>query len=134
MMKNCLLGGTIAIFACCSLIGLAQEGTKPATTKTAQAEKPKGRLPPNYGKLGLTDKQKTSIYAIQAKYETQLDELEKQLDDLKAKRDTEVKTVLNDNQRKSLDDLLTEAKKKKEKEKTDETDASKQDASKDDKK
>lgn len=134
MMKNCLLGGTIAIFACCSLIGLAQEGTKPATTKTAQAEKPKGRLPANYGKLGLTDKQKTSIYAIQAKYETQLDELEKQLDDLKAKRDMEVKTVLNDNQRKSLDDLLAEAKKKKEKEKADETDASKQDAPKEEKK
>lgn len=132
-MKNCLLGGTIAIFACCSLIGLAQEGTKPAT-KTAQAEKPKGRLPPNYGKLGLTDKQKTSIYAIQAKYETQLDELEKQLDDLKAKRDTEVKTVLNDNQRKSLDDLLAEAKKKKEKEKADETDASKKDTPREEKK
>ncbi|MBS0202201.1 MAG: hypothetical protein JSS49_04815 [Planctomycetes bacterium] len=134
MMKNRFLAGTIAIIACCSLIGLAQEGSKPAATKLTQAEKPKGRLPANYGKLGLTDKQKTAIYGIQAKYESQLDDLQKQLDDLKAKRDAEVKTVLNDNQRKALDDLVAEAKAKKEKNRPEADSAAKTDAPKDEKK
>lgn len=111
-MKNCLLTGTMAIFACCSLIGLAQEGTKPAGTK-AQAEKSdqeKGRLPANYGKLGLTEAQKNSIYEVQKKYKSQLDDLEKQLDALKAKRDGEVEAVLSEPQRKILKDLVDASK------------------------
>lgn len=44
-MKNCVLTGTMAIFACCTLIGLAQDGTKPAGTKAAQAEKSEQELP-----------------------------------------------------------------------------------------
>lgn len=112
-MKNCLLTGTMAIFACCTLIGLAQDGTKPAGTKAAQAEKSdqeKGRLPANYGKLGLTEAQKNSIYEVQKKYKSQLDDLEKQLDALKAKRDGEVEAVLSDAQRKILKDLVDAAK------------------------
>lgn len=123
MMKNCLLTGTMAIFTCCSLIGLAQDAAKPAADKPAAKEEvkadskdsKKGRLPPQYGKLGLTDPQKTKIYAVQGKYEDQLDALEKQISDLKAKRDHEVETVLTDDQRKILKALVESKDDKKDK-------------------
>ena len=110
-MKNCVLTGTMAIFACCTLIGLAQDGPKPAGTKAAEkSDQEKGRLPANYGKLGLTEAQKNSIYEVQKKYKSQLDDLEKQLDALKSKRDGEVEAVLSDAQRKILKDLVDAAK------------------------
>jgi hypothetical protein len=118
MMKKCLLTGTIAMFACCSLFGLAQEGTKPATTKATKAEtsgskaeaEKKGRLPSQYGKLGLSDAQRQKIYGLQAQYDDQLDALEKQFAALKAKRDQEIEAVLNDSQRKVLSTLVEAAK------------------------
>ncbi|MDB5346191.1 MAG: hypothetical protein JWP89_4568 [Schlesneria sp.] len=123
MMKNCLLTGTIAIFACCSLVGLAQDGAKtaPKTAAAKEEAKPnakdgkKGRLPAQYGKLGLTDPQKTKIYTVQGKYEDQLDALEKQISDLKAKRDQEVEAVLTADQRKILKALVESKDDKKDK-------------------
>jgi TolA-binding protein len=123
MMKNCLLTGTIAIFACCSLVGLAQDAAKtaPKTTAAKEEAKPdakdgkKGRLPPQYGKLGLTDAQKTKVYGVQGKYEDQLDALEKQIRDLKAKRDQEVEAVLTADQRKILKALVESKDDKKDK-------------------
>ncbi len=128
-MKNCLLTGTIAIFACCSLIGLAQEGSKPVKATPAEAKADgakKGRLPANYGKLGLTDAQKTKIYGIQGQYDDQLEALEKQIEALKGKRDVEVETVLSEDQRKILKNLVDaakEAKKTKKDPEGDKTDA-----------
>lgn len=99
------------------MIGLAQEGSKPATSKAAAADKAdakaKGRVPANYGKLGLTEVQRTKIYGVQAQYDDQLDALEKQLATLKAKRDQEVEAVLTDDQRKMLKALVDAAKEKK---------------------
>jgi len=129
-MKKWLLTGTIALFACCSLIGLAQDGTKPAATKATAADKSdaksdakKGRLPANYGKLGLTEAQKTKIYGIQGQYEDQLDSLEKQIEAIKTKRDGEVAAVLTDDQRKILKNLADAAKEAKTKAKPDATPA-----------
>lgn len=125
-MKNCVLTGTMAIFACCTLIGLAQDGPKPAGTKAAEkSDQEKGRLPANYGKLGLTEAQKNSIYEVQKKYKSQLDDLEKQLDALKSKRDGEVEAVLSDAQRKILKDLVDAAKEAKKPKKGAEGDAEK---------
>ena len=115
-MKKRLLAATVAIFACCFLIVQAQEGTKPASPKSAQAEKGdqknKGRLPNNYGKLGLSEPQKTKIYGIQNQYDDQLDVIEKQFAALKAKRDQEVEAVLTDDQRKVLKTMAEVAKEK----------------------
>lgn len=123
MMKNCLLTGTMAIFTCCSLIGFAQDTAKPTAGKPAAKEEAKadskdskkGRLPPQYGKLGLTDAQKAKIYSVQGKYEDQLDALEKQINDLKAKRDNEVESALTDDQRKILKALVESKDDKKDK-------------------
>ena len=124
MMKNCLLTGSIALFACCSLVGLAQDTAKPTATKAVAAKeeaKPdakdvkKGRLPPQYGKLGLTDAQKTKVYGVQDKFEDQIDALEKQISALKAKRDQEIEAVLTDDQRKILKALVESKDDKKDK-------------------
>lgn len=129
-MKKLLLTATLAIFSCCTLIGLAQETAKPTTAKAAAADKSdkkgdpaarKGRLPANFGKLGLNDTQKDKIYAIQASYTDQLDALEAQVAAIKGKRDQEVDGVLTEDQRKILKNLTEAAK---EKSKKDETTAS----------
>jgi len=142
-MRRCLLTGTIAIFACYSLFGLAQEtkpaAAKPAAEKTDQKpEAKKGRLPANFGKLGLTDPQKTKIYGIQNSYDDQLDELQAKIDALKAKRDHEVEAVLTEDQRKILKNLVDSNKEAKAKGKQDpapdKSDPAKPDAPKDSKK
>ena len=127
-MKIRLLLGAFAICACGTWVGFAQEakatkveapGAKPADkveakpeAKGEKSEAKKGRLPANYGKLGLTDPQKTSIYAVQGKYAHQIDDLQKQLDEVKSKRDSEIAAVLTDDQRKILK-TITEANKTK---------------------
>lgn len=124
-MKNCLLTGTVAFLTCFSLMGFAQDGTKPAAAKPAAAKadaKPeakadakKGRLPSNYGKLGLTDAQKTKIYGVQGSYEDQLDALEKQTAALKSKRDGEIEAILTPEQKKILQALVDSKDDKKDK-------------------
>jgi len=115
-MKRLLLTGTLAIFTCCTLIGFAQDSSKPAATKAADkksdATTKKGRLPANFGKLGLNDTQKDKIYAIQGSYSDQLDALEAQVAAVKAKRDHEVEGVLTEDQRKVLKNLTDAAKDK----------------------
>jgi Spy/CpxP family protein refolding chaperone len=64
----------------------------------------KGRLPSGWGKLGVTDAQKQSIYKIQMTYDGQMDALKKQLSDLEAKRLADMRNILTDAQQKKLDD------------------------------
>lgn len=82
--------------------------------------KAKGRLPANYGKIGLTDEQKQSIYDIMAKYKKESDDLDKKVKDLNAKRKGEIDKVLNEDQKKALKKLNEGAKKSDEPKKTDE--------------
>ena len=44
----------------------------------------KGMLPPNWGKLGLSDEQKQKVYKVQADYGEKIAGLEKQVKDLKS--------------------------------------------------
>ena len=74
--------------------------------------KKKGTLPPNYGKIGLTDEQKQDIYKILAKYIGDGDDLNKKLKDLTTKRSAEIEKILNEDQKKALK-KLTDAKTKK---------------------
>jgi hypothetical protein len=63
---------------------------------------PTHRVPPGYAKLGLTDQQKEAIYKIQAKYYPQIQALEKQVDALRAKRESEFESILTTPQKKRL--------------------------------
>lgn len=83
---------------------------KKADDKKATKE-PGGRLPNYYA--GVVDaKQRTEIYAIQAKYSEQIAGLEKQIGDLKTKMNDESRAVLSDEQKAKVDALAEEAKKK----------------------
>lgn len=90
---------------------VGQEKTATQAAPAKVAKKPAGRLPAQYGKLGLSDEQRHKIYDVQAIYRKQIDELEKQIDGLKAKQKTEIEAVLTADQKKKLDDLLAAARK-----------------------
>ena len=132
-MKKCVLNAVLFLISSAQLVCLAQDttkgaGTKPAEKPAAPAVKPaekatetkateKGaekteekktanRLPSNYGKLGLTDAQKTKIYGVQDKHEKEIDGLTEKLKAAKAKRDTEIEAVLTPAQKKSLKEIL----------------------------
>ena len=76
-----------------------------AVDKKPDEKKTTNRLPSNYGKLGLADAQKTKVYAVQDKYEGEIDVLNEKLKSLKAKRDTEIEAVLTADQKKTLKEL-----------------------------
>ncbi len=66
----------------------------------------KGVLPPNWGKLGLTEAQRQEIYKIQAKYNKEIDALEAKIKELKAARAKEERAVLTPEQKKRLEEIL----------------------------
>src|SRR4051812_15449125 len=63
---------------------------------------PTHRVPPGYSKLGLTDQQREAIYKVQGKYYPQIQALEKQVDALRAKRESECEAVLTPAQKRLL--------------------------------
>lgn len=116
-MKKLVLTSVFVLLTCCSIVGWSQDAAKPATKgaageKKVEDKKPTNRLPANYGKLGLTDAQKDKVYAIQEKFDGQLDALEEQVKALRAKRSSETEAVLSVEQKKILKDLTDEAKEK----------------------
>jgi Spy/CpxP family protein refolding chaperone len=74
--------------------------------KEEPSVKYKGVLPPNWGKLGLTEAQRQEIYKIQAKYNKEIDALEAKIKELKAARAKEERAVLTPEQKKRLEELL----------------------------
>ena len=97
---------------------LALMGSCPASSfgaapraKVAKAGKARGRVPANYAKLDLTEDQKTKIYNVQAKYKEQIDALNLQLKDLRAKEMQEITEVLTADQKTKLQEFEEAAKK-----------------------
>ena len=94
---------------------VAQDDAKPKSAATAEKKAPKkakGRVPPYFAQVGLSGEQREKIYTVQNEYGGKIDELEKQIADLTAKRDSEVEAVLTDAQKKQLAELRAAAKKK----------------------
>ena len=92
------------------LTGLVLTAALLFAVATARAEDPpkKGQLPPNWAKLGLTDKQKSDLYSIQSDYKSQIDALRKQIAELQDKEKTALFTILTDAQRARLKEILLE--------------------------
>ena len=82
-----------------------EKAAEKAAEKTEE-KKTTNRLPSNYGKLGLTDAQKTKIYGVQDKHEKEIDALTEKLKVAKAKRDTEIEAILTPAQKKTLKEIL----------------------------
>jgi len=67
---------------------------------------PKGFLPANWKKIGLSDDQVKTIYKIQAGYDTKIDALKAQIDALKKEEKTELEKVLTPAQKEKLKEIL----------------------------
>jgi Spy/CpxP family protein refolding chaperone len=98
--------GLLAIVLMGRLPLAAQE---PATTKSAPpppAQKKQIRRVPDYfGQIGLTPEQRTSIYVVLNKRHEKIDALEKQIVTERAAMLNECEVVLNETQKKLLDNL-----------------------------
>lgn len=105
---RCLMIACLFAFATSSM--WAQTGSplkkasdgKTATTQKTQVKKFRGRLPRNYGKIGLLPKQRAAIYGIQEKYHAEIEELEQRLAALKAQEGEEIYAVLDTDQKAAL--------------------------------
>ena len=73
-----------------------------------KSEKPRRRLPDHFAKLGLTDDQRDRISVVQDRYGARIEQLERELADLKARRTAGIRRVLNLDQRRKLDRLTAE--------------------------
>ncbi len=75
--------------------------------KDGKKEPPKlkGMLPPNFKKLGLTDKQVQTIYKLQADFKEKTDELKAKLDKLKKEERDKIEAVLSPEQMKRLKEI-----------------------------
>lgn len=65
----------------------------------------RGQLPQNWGKIGLTDDQKQGIYKLQAKHNEEIDKLETQIKEIKAKLVDERLKILTADQKKRLEGI-----------------------------
>src|SRR3954467_14060449 len=74
-----------------------------AKSKPAAKGDPSRRVPDYFGQIGLTEEQRESIYKIQGKHQARIDELEKEIDDLRAKSLGECEAVLTDMQKQMLE-------------------------------
>jgi Spy/CpxP family protein refolding chaperone len=97
-----LLGGMCVLAG--GLVG--QEPKKDEPKKDEPAAKLKGKLPSHWGKIGLTDSQKQTIYQIQGKYDPEIEKLDAKLAEMKATRDKEMKAVLTADQKKALETAI----------------------------
>lgn len=130
-MKRIICGGIMLCAAALAMVGtapqsaeretsllLAQAESSPekadrtTSTTAAPARKLTGRLPSGYGKLGVSDDQRQAIYAIQHKYEAQIEELKKQIEALEARIDEESEAVLTTAQKARLKEVRDASRKK----------------------
>lgn len=98
--------GLLAVGLMGQLPLVAQEpAPKPAAPTAKKKQDPSRRVPRNFGQIGLTTEQRSSIYAIQAKRLEKIEALEKQIATEKAEMLAECEGVLNETQKKLLDNL-----------------------------
>ncbi|MDA1055488.1 MAG: hypothetical protein O3C40_34240 [Planctomycetota bacterium] len=83
---------------------IAQEAA-PAATAPRVGDDEAGRLPPGYTVV-VTKSQRAKIYAIQDSYQTQLDDLKKQIAQIESKRDQEIASVIDEEQKKIIEYVL----------------------------
>ena len=84
-----------------------QDKGKDAKSKEPPPAKLKGQLPPNWGKLGLSEDQKQKVYEVQGKYHKDLEELRKKMDELKDKEKKDLEEVLTKDQKAKLKDIIS---------------------------
>lgn len=79
--------------------------THAASPAAKRAADPSRRVPNHFGQVGLTAEQRESIYKIRKAHQEKVDALRAQIADVEAKSMTECEAVLNETQRKLLENL-----------------------------
>ena len=90
-------------------IGLVTSGVLLGDDKKDANDTPtkaKGQLPPNWGKLGLTDKQKQQVYKTQEEYRERIEKLKGELKKLQEQEKADLFKVLSEEQRTRLKEIL----------------------------
>jgi len=107
--------GLAVVIACAALLAQPSFGQQAGNADSAKApatrKKPAGRLPAHFAAV-VSQKQRESIYKIQADFESQLEKLQSQMDALLAERDQTVDNVLTAEQLADVNKKRDEAKKK----------------------
>jgi Spy/CpxP family protein refolding chaperone len=104
-MRYALLVGVFAL-AFVGTVGLGGSNGQEPKQPPKVEPKAKGSLPQGWGPLGLSADQKEKVYKVQAKYNDQIDKLEAEIKDLKAKMSKERLEILTAEQKKNLEDIL----------------------------
>ncbi|MCX7666669.1 MAG: hypothetical protein N2112_14115 [Gemmataceae bacterium] len=86
-----------------SFEGAIAQDKKDKTDKKAKQP----QLPPNFGKLGLSDEQKQKILKIDADYDAKIAELDAKIKELKAESKKKMYEVLTEEQKKKYLELVT---------------------------
>jgi Spy/CpxP family protein refolding chaperone len=114
MSRMCVFALFGAMFVLAGgLVG--QDAKKDDPKKDDPPAKVKGKLPQHWGKIGLTDTQKQTIYQIQGKYGSEIDKLKAKIDEIETTRDKEMKAVLTAEQKKALEAAILGKDKEKDK-------------------
>lgn len=87
----------------------ARPGEDQPDDSDPKARTVRGRLPDHFGKLGISRTQRERIYEIQAGYREQIEKLQKQIMVLEQEANSEVESVLTDDQRTALRKFVAEA-------------------------
>jgi hypothetical protein len=92
---------------------VAPEGVNPASS-TMEHKGFRAHLPAHFGRIGLSKEQHQQLKAVMDKYSGQIKELETQLGEVKAKRDSELHALLSEAQKKALEEAKSLAAKARE--------------------
>ncbi len=103
---------TTLVIAAVSLNSIGQEKKADPKAKAGAKDKAKGRLPAYYKDV-VSDEQKEKIYAIQAKYEKQIADLQSQLETVRAQQNGEIEALLTPEQKEKVAKERAEADSKK---------------------
>lgn len=80
----------------------SKSSTKTGSLNVKRLNDPARRVPAYFGQIGLTDDQKETIYKVQARHMSKIDELEKQIAEIQGQMLDESEGVLTDAQKQTL--------------------------------
>lgn len=103
------LSGTLVACAQEPEAGEPAAQTAKQETRTPEPKPIRGRLPDHYGKLGISQEQRTQIYEIQADYRAKMTALQEQIAKLEMQEVQDVEEVLTDEQLEELREHQREA-------------------------
>ncbi len=112
MLKKCSAVVPVCL-AACLLASTAISQTMPGKSAT-ESRRSGNRLPNHYGKIGLSDEQRESIYSIQAEYRAKIQSLLREVEDLRDEQSLQIQSVLTEIQRAELQKHLEDARQRRE--------------------